>query len=204
VSETTEVKRFDGETLGFLMEEKNRLTALRPQILDEGDVDALDELDGTIEEIDKAIMAMSMAVFAREEARSRYKKWEAIVPQCRAALKRYEEVCRDLEKAIFKTAELESRASHAFDVVMQVRDQRPRNEVYPTEAEIEAHEARERKAEAVHKERVAKLVEAKDRQAVLTREQWETRNALGDLQFRERQLRPQQDAQPAKLVSAVR
>lgn len=198
------VQRFDGDILQFLLEQRNALTALRPHVLDSGDVDAIEEIDATLEQVTAAMTAFALGAHNREVAREQYAKWKAILPVCRAAVEKHEEICRDLEKAVFKTAELESRASHAFDVVMQIRDRRPKHESYPTEAEIEAHEARERKADGIHRERVAKLVEAKERQAVLQREQWESRNNLNNLQFRERQLRPQQDAQPAKLVSAVR
>jgi hypothetical protein len=204
VSETNETKRFDAPIVLFMLEHLARLKDRRQEIVDSGDTDALDDLDGVIVDVKKAADSIALSQMAREKAREQYEKWRAILPQCRAALEKYEETCRDLEKAIFKTAELQSRAGHAFDIICQVKDRRPRNESYPTNQEIQAHEAQLTMAESVHKERVAKLVAAKDRQAVLTRQQWETRNTYNALEFQERQLRPRQDAEPAKLLSAVR
>jgi hypothetical protein len=199
-----EAERFDVPIVQFLLGQLAILKGRRQDVVDSGDTIALDNLDGVIADADKAVTAIALGQHAREEARAKYEKWRAILPRCREALEKYEQVCRDLEKAIFKTSEMESRASHAFDLVMQTRDRRPQPESYPTDAEIQAHEAHERKAEGIHRERVAKLVEAKERQAVLTREQWQTRDAYNALEFQERQLRPRQDAQPAKLLSAVR
>ncbi|MGB8802711.1 MAG: hypothetical protein WCC97_18685 [Candidatus Acidiferrales bacterium] len=199
-----EVERFDVPIVQFLLEQLASLKGRRQEIVDSGDTDALDNLDGVIADTNKAATSISLSQHAREEAREKYEKWRAILPKCRAALRKYEEICRDLEKAVFKTSELESRASHAFDIVCQTQDQRPQNSSYPTDEEIAAHEARVRSAESIHKERVAKLVAAKERQAVLTRQQWETRNEYNALEFQERQLRPRQDAQPAPLLSAVR
>lgn len=206
MSETSEVKRFDGEILGFLMEEKNRLAALRPQILDEGDVDALDELDGTIEEIGKAINTIALAQFARQAAREKYVKWRAILPKCREALDKSEALARDVERAAFKLSEMRSRADDAFDKMLQARDKRPRPEQFPTDHEIQEQNKREQKAEANHREHVARVKDANEAHAELIREQWQHKLVLDGLLFTERQLRPReaQTEQSIGELSAVR
>ncbi len=206
MSETNETKCYDGEILGFLMDEKNRLTALRPQILDLGDVDALDELDGTLEETKKAINAFCMAGFARREARTRYKKWEEIVPQCRAAVDKSDALARDVERAAFKLSEMRSRADDAFDKVLQARDKRPRPEKFPTDHELQEQNKREQKAEANHREHVARVKEANEAHQAIIREQWQHKLVLDGLLFTERQLRPReaQTEQSIGELSAVR
>jgi hypothetical protein len=206
VSETSEVKRFDGEILGFLMDQKNALSALRPQILDEGDADTIDELDGTIEQVTAAISKIALAQFARQEAREKYTKWRAILPKCREAADKSEALARDVERAAFKLSEMRSRADDAFDKVMQARDKRPRPEKFPTDREIQEQNKREQKAEANHREHVARVKEANEAHARLIREQWEHRLILDGLLFQERLLRPR-ETQTATVVgelSAVR
>jgi hypothetical protein len=190
--ETTEVKRFDGEILGFLMQEKNRLTALRPAILELGDVDALDELDGTLEETNKTINAFCAAGFARDEARTRYKKWEEIVPKCREALRKSERLARDVERAGFHLSEMRSKADDAFDKVMQARDRRIPPARFPDDAELEQQAARERKAEAKHSEAVARVRDANEAHQAIIREQWQHKLLADALLFQERQLRPRE------------
>jgi hypothetical protein len=192
VSETTEVKRFDGEILGFLMEQKNALSALRPQILNEGSADTIDELDGTIEQVTAAINTIALAQFARQEAREKYAKWRVILPQCRAAAEKSEALARDVEHAAFKLSEMRSRADDAFDKVLQARDKRPRPEKFPTDREIQEQNKREQKTEANHREHVARVREANDAHQRLIREQWEHKLILDGLLFQERQLRPRE------------
>jgi hypothetical protein len=204
VSETNETKRFDGETLGFLMQEKNRLTALRPKILDLADADTLDELDATIEEVGKAINLICLAHSARQQAREKYAKWRALQPQCRRAIDEYEALGIQVERAGFKLGEMRSRVEDAFNKLLQTRDSKPTPERFPTDAEISAYNAREQKAAAKHAEAVAKLTGALEEHQRSYRQQWQSKIALDQLLFTERQLKPHQDAEPAKLLSGVR
>ena len=192
MSETTEVKRFDGEILGFLMEQKNALSALRPQILNEGDADTIDELDGTIEQVTAAINTIALAQFARQEAREKYAKWRVILPQCRAAAEKSEALARDVEHAAFKLSEMRSRADDAFDKVLQARDKRPRPEKLQPIVRFRNRTSASRRLEANHGQHVARVREANDAHQRLIREQWEHKLILDGLLFQERQLRPRE------------
>ena len=192
MNETTEVRRFDGEILAFLMEQKNALSALRPQILNEGDADTIDELDGTIEQVTAAINTIALAQFARQEAREKYAKWRAILPQCREALDKSEKLARDVERAGFHLSEMRSKADDAFDKVLQQRDRRIPPERFPDDAELEQQAARERKAEAKHSEAVARVRDANEAHQAIIREQWQHKLLADGLLFQERQLRPRE------------
>lgn len=189
-----DVKRFDGEILAFLMEQKNKLTELRPQILAENDADSIDEITGTLEEIKKAIMAISMAQFAREEGRTKFKKWEAILPACREASEKFEAISKEFERSKLRLIELRSYVDNAFNKLQQVRDQRLPD--FPTKREIEEKHQREQKAEENYREHVARAKAGNEKMHALSSDQLQAKIALDQLLFQERQLRPR-DSQPA-------
>jgi hypothetical protein len=188
----------------FLLEQKAALTERRKEIVALADSDLLDDLDGTLESVSAAATAIALAQLAREQAREKFARWKQILPKCRQATEEFEAICREVERAGFKLAEVRDRADRAFDKVMQTRDKRPKSEQFPTDHEIEEQNRREAKAEANHREHVARLKEANEAHEIALRNQWQTKLALDKLLFDERQLRPRQQAEPEPLLSAVR
>lgn len=190
-----DVKRFDGEILAFLMEQKNALTARRPEILDLGDVDSLDELDGTLEQIGKAINAIALAQHEREQGRKRFNEWQKIIPRCRAARDEFARVSIDFQRAEEKYHELSSRGEDARSKVAQARDQRPTADSFPTAEELEKQALLEAKCESALAAVVAKVRAANEKRHELQRTQLEKKIELDQLLFQERNLRPR-DAKP--------
>jgi hypothetical protein len=185
-----EIERFDGPAVAFLLEQKKLLSGRRAEILDLGDTDALNELDAVVADLNKAVTEIALAQYGRAEARERYAKWHALLPQCRETTEKFEKISQDFERSKLRLEELRSRADNEFDKLLQARDSRPRPEQFPTDAEISAHNAREQKVEAKYNGAVARVREANDKMHSLARDQWEMKLALDALLFSERQLRP--------------
>ncbi len=200
----SDVERFDRPILTVLFEQKAILTRRRPEILADGDADALEEIDATLEQISAAMNTFALAAHNREVARERYVRWQEILPQCRKAKDELEQLGFALERAALLVQTRESQRGSAFDLVMQTRDRRPQPSDFPSALEIREHNDREREAEAVHETALARLREAKEALRVMQRNQLVANDTLNKLLFNERQLRPREEAAPAPLIHAVR
>ena len=120
-----------------MIEQEKALKARRPAVLAAGNTDSLAELDGIVASIRKAYLGILSEQHERQEARERYRKWVAIVPQCRAARDEFAQIGIDFEKANEKYFELESRAENARGKLLQARDRRPKAESFPTQRELQ-------------------------------------------------------------------
>jgi hypothetical protein len=200
----SDVERFDGPILTVLLEQKATLTRRRPEVLAEGDANAIEEIDATIEQITEAMTTFSLAAHNREVGRERYARWQKILPECRQAKDRLERIGIDLERAALLVQTRESQRGSAFDLIMQTRDRRPQPSDFPSALEIREHNDRERAAESVHETALARLREAKEALRVLQRNQLEANDTLNKLLFNERQLRPREEMELKPLIHAVR
>lgn len=199
-----EAERFDVPIVQFLLGQLAILKGRRQEIVDSGDTARLGDCDGVIADTDNAVTTIARGQLGREKAREQYEKWRAILPQCREALDKYEALGIQVERAGFKLGEMRSRVEDAFNKLLQTRDSKPTPERFPTDADISAYNAREQKAAAKHGEAVARLTASLDEHQRIYRQQWQHKLVLDKLLFDERQIRPREEPEPAKLLSGVR
>ncbi len=148
------------------------------------------ERDALVADLHVAVNLILSHADARAEERERFARWQAIVPQCRAAKERFDKLNAEAEKQNVILAQARAAADDAESKLNLRRDARPAP--YPTSQEISDWQALCKKLENSLKAARACVRAANQHRGELTAELLRARNEFMNLVFRERNLRGKQ------------
>ncbi|HXZ12552.1 MAG TPA: hypothetical protein VEG64_09185 [Candidatus Sulfotelmatobacter sp.] len=191
------IERFEAVATDCLMEQKARLTARRAELV-RADIDAetLCELDAAIADLHAAVNLLVVNRMKREQERERFAKWKAILPTCREALDRVEQLGRDFERQNSIAMAARSALDFCDQRIAQHREAKPNPRRYPTDAELKKHADGEAELEAIRERARVKVKEAVELQHRLAYDHVKAREDFARLEFSERQLRPKSAPPP--------
>lgn len=165
------------------------------------------ELAGLAGDLDKAMQLIGSGNTERSEVRERLKKWKAIIPKCREALDRVNELDRQIDRVAEAALLARNGAAIAENRLGNAQANPPQPSSYPTPAELAAYSQLVKQLEGELAEASANCREKVGAEGRLRGQLLAARKVFGTLEAEERHLRPRAQAAPSwsmGQLSAVR